>query len=78
MPVSVQESSSKAWGESGLHGVRGTEYKSPGISPFEGGHYYPTIVWPLAKLQGWNTAPLINRKLDERFTEHGPANQSKT
>ena len=32
----------------------------------------------LAKLQGGNTAPLISRKLDYRFTEHGLAHQSKT
>ena len=53
-------------------GVRDTEYNSPGISPFEGST--PTIVWP----QGGNIAPPINRKLDERFTEHGPAHQNKT
>ena len=45
------------------HGIRGTEYNSPGISPFKEGHY-PTIVWPEAKLQEGNTAPPINRKLD--------------
>ena len=31
-----------------------------------------TIVWPQVKQQGGNTAPPINRKLDERFPEHGP------
>ena len=35
----------------------------------------PTTVWP----QGGNYRELpINRKLDYRFTEHGPAHQSKT
>ena len=29
-----------------------------------------TIVWPQIKQQGGNTAPPINRKLDQRFTEH--------
>ena len=27
------------------------------------------IVWPQGKQQGGNTAPPINKKLDERFTE---------
>ena len=34
LPVSVQESPVEVWVDSGLHGVRGTEYSSPGISPF--------------------------------------------
>ena len=58
LPVSVQESLAEGWVHSGLHGVRGTEYNSFGISPFEG--LTPTMVWP----EGGNTAPLINRKLD--------------
>ena len=37
-----------------------------------------TIVWPQVKQQGENTALHINRKLDIRFTEHGPAHQNKT
>ena len=37
-----------------------------------------TIVWPQVKQQGGNTALPINRKLDYRFTEHGPAHQNKT
>ena len=37
-----------------------------------------TIVWPQTKQQGGNTAPPINRKLDYRFIEHGPAHQNKT
>ena len=40
LPVSVQESPAEAWVDSGLHGVRGTEYSSPGISPLKGGHHY--------------------------------------
>ena len=71
LPVSVQESPAEAWVDSGLHGVRGTEYSSPGISPFEGDHHYhhypyhtATIVRPQAKLQGENIAPPINRKLN--------------
>ena len=31
-----------------------------------------TIVGSQVKQQGGNTAPPINRKLDYRFTEHGP------
>ena len=48
-------------------GVRGTEYNSPGSCPvkvlFEGG-YCQWGSWPQCKLQGGNTAPPINRKLD--------------
>ena len=36
------------------------------------------MVWPQGKLQGLNTAPPINRKLDWRFNEHGSAHQNKT
>ena len=42
-------------------GVRGTGYNRPGINPYEGGHYYPTVVLSLAKPQRENTALLINR-----------------
>ena len=37
-----------------------------------------TIVWSQVEQQGGNTALPINRKLDYRFTEHGPAHQNKT
>ena len=37
-----------------------------------------TIVWSQVKQQGSNIALPINRKLDKRFNEHGPAHQSKT
>ena len=37
-----------------------------------------TIVWSQVKQQGGNTALPINRKLDYRFTEHGPTYQNKT
>ena len=37
-----------------------------------------TIPWPQVEQQGENTAPPIDRKLDSRFTEHGPAYQNKT
>ena len=37
-----------------------------------------TTVWPQVKLQGVITAPPINRKLDYRFTEHGPTYQNNT
>ena len=36
------------------------------------------IVWAQVKQQGANTVLPINRKLDYRFTEHGPAHQDKT
>ena len=35
-----------------------------------------TIVWPQVKQQGGNTAPPINRKLGQRFTEHGLDHQN--
>ena len=38
----------------------------------------PTIVWPQAKEQGGNTAPPINRKLAERFTERRKFCQEQT
>ena len=37
-----------------------------------------TIVWHQVKQQSGNTALPIDRKLDCRFTEHGPAHQNKT
>ena len=37
-----------------------------------------TIIWPQVKQHGGNIALAFNRKLDQRFTEHGPANQNKT
>ena len=37
-----------------------------------------TMVWSQVTQQGKNTAQPINRKLDLRFTEHGPAHQNKT
>ena len=37
-----------------------------------------TVVWPQIKQQGGNIALSIKRKLDERFTELGPAHQNKT
>ena len=37
-----------------------------------------TRVWSQVKQQVRNTAPPINRKLDYRFTEHGPASQNNT
>ena len=37
-----------------------------------------TIVWPQVKQQRGNTALPFNRKLNKRFTEHGPAHQNKT
>ena len=62
-------------------GAGGTECSSVGMGPFEGGrHYHCYLHQSLApgKQQGGNTAPPSNRKLDYRFTEHGPAHQNKT
>ena len=81
MIVSVQQSLADAWVDSDLLQGQGTEYNSAYTSPFEGGaitFITPTIVWPQAKQLEGNTAPLINRKLDKRFTEHGSTHQNKT
>ena len=81
MIVSVQESLADAWVDSDLLRGQGTEYNNAYTNPFEGGaitFITPTIVLPQAKQLEGNTAPLINRKLDERFTEHGSAHQNKT
>ena len=56
-PVSVQESLVEAWVDSGCCGIRGTDYNSSGINPFEWCCHYPYKAWPQAKLQGGNTAP---------------------
>ena len=73
LPVSVWESPAELWADVACCRVGDTDYNSPGshgvlvLSTFEGGHlchHYPTIVWPLTKLQGGNTAPPISRKLD--------------
>ena len=32
----------------------------------------PTVVWP-GRTAGRDHSPAVNRKLDQRFTEHGPA-----
>ena len=66
------------------HGVRSTKHNS--LSSCSGlpevllkeVPVTPTILWPQAKWRGGNTALPINRKLGQRFTEYGPAHQSKT
>ena len=71
LPVSVQESLAEVWLDSGLPQSQGhwiQQFWEPwyaGISPFEEGHHchhYP--YHSLGKLQGGDTAPPINRKLD--------------
>ena len=60
--------------------VGGTECSSACMGPVERGAIIfitSTIVWSQIKQQGGNTAPPINRKLDLRFTENGPAHQSR-
>ena len=37
-----------------------------------------STVWSQVKQQGGNTALPIDRKLDDRFIEHGPAHENKT
>ena len=64
-PVSVQESPAEAWvDDSACHGVRSTEYNSPGTSPFEGGHcHYPYHSLASGQITG---------------REHSPTHQQKT
>ena len=70
LPGSVQESPAEAWVDSGLLQSWGTDYSSPGMLVFVLMKevvittIIPIIVWSQAKLQGENTAPPINRKLD--------------
>ena len=45
-----------AWG-----GVRGTEYNSPGISPFEGGHY--SCHYPSGQTTGREHSPTYQQKI---------------
>ena len=70
LPGTVQESPAEVWVDGGLLQSRGTDYSSPGMLVFvlmkevAIATITPTIVWCQAKLQGENTAPSINRKLD--------------
>ena len=62
--LSVQESLAEAWVDSACCRVGAMNTTVTTITT--------TIVWPQAKQQGGNTTPPFKRKLDERFTEHGP------
>ena len=87
LPVSVQESLAESWVSGGLLLTRSTA----GLGALsEAVHAWDllkevaiffitsTIVWSQVKQQGGNTALPINRKLDQRFIEHGPTQQTKT
>ena len=82
--VSVWESVVEAWVNSGLQRGQGYwqqqswEVQHAGISPFGGGRHYLYCSLPSEPTTGGNTAPVMNRKLDLRFTEHGLTHQSKT
>ena len=65
LPVSVQESLAEVWINSGCHGAKGTEYNSPGISPFEGGHHY--LHYPYQSLTSGQTTG----------REHSPTHQQE-
>ena len=71
----------EAWAASGLHGVRGTRYKSwepqkAGVSHFEGGCQPTaitlTIVWPEVRLQGGNTAPTYQQNTGLKIYQAWP------
>ena len=75
----------EAWVSGGLlqgrGGGGGAKFGSTCMGPFEGGHHYLLYLkhsLVSGQQQRGNTAPAINRKLDERFTEHGPAHQNMT
>ena len=78
LPVSVQESLVEAWVSGGLLWGRGHWVWQDLLKEVTIFFITSTIVWPQVKQQGGNTALPINRKLDERFTEHGTAHQNKT
>ena len=67
-PVSVQESLVEVWVDSGCHWIRGTDYNSPGINPFEWCCHcchYPYQSLASSQTTGRAHSPLsINRKLD--------------
>ena len=80
---SVQKSLAEGSINSGLLQGRGTTVHAQDLWKevaiiFMTLHYlHYTIFWSQVKQQGGNTALPSNRKLDERFTEHGPAHQNK-
>ena len=81
LSVSVQESPVEAWVSGGLLKGQGTECSSVCMDLLKEVTIVfstSTIVWPQIEQQGGDTALPINRKLDLRFPEHGPAHQNKT
>ena len=75
LPMGVQKSPVEAWVGGGLLQGGNTQGNSICVGSFEGSHhcfhYLHHRLTP-GKQQGGNTASLTNRKLDSRFTEHGP------
>ena len=83
LPVSVQESLAEAWVgrvacAAGLGALSAAVCAWDLLNKVTIIFITSTIVWSQVKQQGGNTALPINRKLDYRFTEHGPAHQNKT
>ena len=92
LPVSVQESLAESWVSGGLLLTRTTAglgalseavhawdlLKEVAIIFMTLHYLHYTIFWSQVKQQGGNTALPINRKLDQRFIEHGPTQQTKT
>ena len=79
LPVSVLESPVEVWVVACCK-VGGTECAMPAwdlLKEVAIISITSTIPWPQVEQQGENTAPPINRKLDSRFTEHGPAYQTR-
>ena len=60
----------EVWLTVACHVVRATDYHSPGSHRVLASVLLkeviiiPTMVWPQAKLQGWDTAPPISKSLD--------------
>ena len=76
MLVSVQESPVDAWVSGGL--LEGQRHAWDLLNEVTIIFITSTIVWSQVKQQGRNTTPPINRKLNWRFADHGPAHQNKT
>ena len=80
LPGSVQESPGEAWVSGGRCRAGGTGCRCACMGPFGGSGRCPHCLHhSLASSNNREgTAPPINGKLDEKFTEHGPNHQNKT
>ena len=79
LPTSVQESPAEAWVSGallqGLGALRVPVRPRGLLKEVAIICINATVIWPQLKKQEGNIALPINRKLDYRFTEHGPSEQ---